>query len=44
VLTRFRDLGYEQARLVDHRPPGVYPRVVDALFVHGARAAVRGDR
>ena len=27
-------LGYSRVRVVEHRPPGVYPRIVDALFVH----------
>jgi hypothetical protein len=36
---RFLDgLGYSPARVVEHRPPGVYPRIVDALFVHRSRS------
>jgi FkbM family methyltransferase len=44
VMARLRGLGYELAQLVEHRAAGVYPRIVDALFVHGARAGARGDR
>ncbi|MBI3049022.1 MAG: FkbM family methyltransferase [Acidobacteria bacterium] len=34
VVAAFMDrLGYELANVVEHRPPGTFPRVADALFV-----------
>lgn len=36
-VTRFmHELGYEIRQIVEHRPPGVYPRIFDALFVSRA--------
>ena len=33
VTAFLQGFGYELARVVEHRPPGVYPRILDALFV-----------
>ncbi len=33
VMEFMRTLGYELREVVDHRPPGTFPRAVDALFV-----------
>lgn len=38
VTASLHALEYELARRVEHRPPGIYPRVFDALFVHRGRA------
>lgn len=34
VMTFLRGLGYDLIQLVEHGPPGTYPRIVDALFTH----------
>jgi FkbM family methyltransferase len=43
VMASLHALGYELARRIEHRPPGIFPRVFDALFVHREPAA-RGAR
>jgi FkbM family methyltransferase len=44
VMASLQALEYELARRIEHRPPGMYPRVLDALFVHRGRAAGRESR
>jgi len=39
IIRFLHELGYVQVELVEHSPPGTYPRILDALFVSRSRTS-----